>query len=87
MGKYIYLGKPKVTINDIWDLQPLKNINPRRSLFPKFSQFAQQNPNFITNYFRNIEALDAVGGKPFVLKQEIPEGVVQLNLVNNNLPQ
>lgn len=87
MGKYIDLGKPKVTINDVWDLQPLKNVNPRRSLFPKFSQFAQQNPNFITNYFRNIEALGAVGGKPFVLKQEIPEGIVQLNLVNSNLPQ
>ena len=79
-------GKPKVTIEDKWDLQPFKDNKEQRSLLPWLSEKAAQNPkNIFYNYLRNFEALDAVGGKAFQLKQTLPEGTAEIIKLNTDL--
>ena len=43
----ISYGKPKVTIEDKWDLQPFKDNKEQRSLLPWLSEKAVQNPKNI----------------------------------------
>ena len=82
----ISYGKPKVTIEDKWDLQPFKDNEEQRSLLPWLSEKAAQNPkNIFYNYLRNFEALDAVGGNAFQLKQTLPEGTAEIIKLNTYL--
>lgn len=79
-------GKPKVTIEDKWDLQPFKDNKEQRSLLPWLSEKAAQNPkNMFYNYLRNFEALDAVGGNAFQLKQTLPAGTAEIIKLNTDL--
>ena len=41
--------------------------------------------NIFYNYLRNFEALDAVGGNAFQLKQTLPAGIVEIIKRNTDL--
>lgn len=71
---------PEVTITDRWDLHPFHDVySPDRNLSSKFAKFARKHPdNPIVPVIRNLEALGAVGGDPFVLKQSFPERTIPL---------
>ena len=79
-------GKPEVTIKDKWDLQPFKDNKEQRSLLPWLSKKAAENPkNKFYKYLSNLEALSAVGGNVFQLKQTLPAGTVEVIKLNANL--
>lgn len=72
--------KEPFRIHDKWDLQFLKD--ERASLFPAFSRWLTQHPNNITNYVRNIDALEAVGGNPFILDMQVSPNTILTRKVN-----
>lgn len=84
-----YLGKPEVTIHDVWDLQPFKNLySTGRNLSPKFAKYAQTHQNNpAVKYIRDFEGLRAIGGKPFTLHQTIPAGKIGLYSTDFNVPK
>ena len=52
---------------DKWDVQPFLESSPGRSFAPAFSRWLTKHPNKLTNYIRNFEAVEGVGGNPFML--------------------
>lgn len=73
-GNYnLNMGKP-YRIHDKWDLQPLKD--EAASLAPAFSRWLTMHPNKVTNYIRNKDALEAVGGNSFMLDMQVDPNIV-----------
>lgn len=60
-------------VRDKWDTQPF--IDPNRSIAPAFSRWLTIHPNKVTNYIKNIDAVEAVGGKPFMLDMQVEPNV------------
>lgn len=85
----LYLGKPEISIEDKWDIQPFKNIyTNQRNLFPQFAKWAQKHQNNpITKVVRNFEAIKSIGGRPFTLRQTLPKGTVSIIQQNRELPK
>lgn len=72
--KQIILKEP-YRIHDKWDLQYLKDEDA--SLIPKFSKWLTEHPNILTNYIRNMDALKAVEGNPFMLDMQVSPGIIR----------
>lgn len=72
--------KEPFRIHDKWDLQFLKD--ERASFNPAFSRWLTRHPNKITNYVRNMDALEAVGGNPFMLDMQVPPNTILTRKVN-----
>lgn len=70
----IILKRP-FRIHDKWDLQFLKD--EKASLIPAFSRWLTRHPNKVTNYIRNIDAVQAIGGNPFMLDMQVPTGFIR----------
>lgn len=64
----LYIDKP-FRLYDKWDIQPLKD--EYRSFIPPITKFANKHPNIFTNYLKNAEGIQWLGGKPFVLDMKI----------------
>lgn len=70
-----YSGKIKLDVDnpfrlyDRWDIQPLKD--QYRSFIPPVTKFANEHPNVFTNYLKNAEGLQWIGGNPFMLDMSI----------------
>lgn len=65
-----YLGKPAIHIRDRWDVQPFQD--PERLTSPLAKAIAK------VPGLKNMEIVNLLGGKPFVLDTTIPEGNVAL---------
>lgn len=61
-------------LRDKWDVQPLKE--EQRSFSPSFTRFANKHPNKVTDYLKNIEVVQTLGGKPFVLDMQVSPGII-----------
>ena len=58
---------------DKWDTQPF--LDPNRSIAPAFSRWLTRHPNKLTNYIRNFDAVEGVGGNPFMLDMQVEPNV------------
>ena len=56
-------------VRDKWDIQPL--IDSNRSIAPAFSRWLTRHPNRITNYIKNKDVVEALGGNPFMLDMQV----------------
>lgn len=72
---YINTNKP-LRIRDKWDTQPFLSTEPGRSLSPSFSKWLAKHPNKLTNYVRNFDAVEGVGGNPFMLDMQVEPNTV-----------
>ncbi|WP_337948855.1 hypothetical protein [Prevotella pectinovora] len=72
--KQIILKEP-YRIHDKWDLQFLKDENA--SFAPAFTRWLTRHPNKLTNYIRNMDALEAVGGNPFMLDMQVSPDIIR----------
>lgn len=61
-------------IYDKWDLQPLKDEGA--SIAPAFSRWLTRHPNKVTNYIKNMDVLEAVGGNPFMLDMQVKPNII-----------
>lgn len=77
--KQIILKEP-YRIHDKWDLQFLKDENA--SFAPAFTRWLTRHPNKLTNYIRNMDALEAVGGNPFMLDMQVSPDIMFTRKVN-----
>ena len=80
-GGYYNLGRPAIHIRDRWDTHPFQN--PNRTNFIPF-KIASKIPGI-----KNLEIMNLLGGKPFVLDTTIPKGKVRLwqRIAQTNGPQ
>lgn len=76
---HIILKEP-YRIHDKWDLQFLKDENA--SFAPAFTRWLTRHPNKLTNYVRNMDALEAVGGNPFMLDMQVSPNIMFTRKVN-----
>lgn len=72
--------KEPYRIHDKWDLQFLKDENA--SFAPAFTRWLTRHPNKLTNYIRNMDALEAVGGNPFMLDMQVSPDIMFTRKVN-----
>lgn len=64
----INTNKP-LRFRDKWDTQAL--LDPNRSVAPAFSKWLVKHPNKVTNYIRNFDFVEGVGGNPFMLDMQV----------------
>ena len=60
-------------VRDKWDIQPF--IDSNRSIAPAFSRWLTRHPNRITNYIKNKDVVEALGGNPFRLDMQVEPNV------------
>lgn len=75
-GTQTYIGQPKMILEDVWDIQPFKDVS--RSKFPKLTKLGIKYPHTPFGRFRNLEVIDAIRGNKFKLKHEIPADQVHV---------
>lgn len=75
-----YAGKPSFTIEDVWDLQPFKDVG--RTFAPTITKLGTRYPK-IFGHLKDMEVLKPLGGNPFTLKQTFPEGTARIHLYPN----
>ena len=65
---YIDTNRP-LRFQDKWDTQPF--LDPNRTVAPAFSRWLTRHPNKLTKYIRNFDAVEGVGGNPFMLDMQV----------------
>ncbi len=70
---FVDTSKP-LRFQDKWDTQPF--LDPNRSLAPAFSRWFTMHPNKLTNYIRNFDAVEGVGGNSFMLDMKVEPNVL-----------
>lgn len=69
-------------IIDKWDTQPFLNglpFNPYRTLLTKLPKRIAKP---VDNYVRNFDAVQGIGGNPFMLDMTVPKGVINTAVLN-----
>lgn len=70
-----FVGKPSLTMTDVWDLQPFKDTS--RTFSPLITKLGNKYPK-IFGKLKNVEVLGKFNGNPFTLNHTFPEGQVNL---------